>query len=90
MSSTEGRLGLEILEKSDLDILPIIEHVISILKIDLAKTTQAHLKREEGAEVKLEYTFREQWVLRWLLKRFAAEETQHRRKQDGHRSTRYQ
>ena len=62
--------GLEILEKNELDISILIDHATTILNIDLVEVSRRHLEHVSGETTAVDATFREQWTLRWLLKRF--------------------
>jgi hypothetical protein len=76
MSKSISKGGLEVLETSDLDISKLIDHATSILKIDLAEATKEHVDRSDQRTETLNYTFREQWVLKWLLRQFVSEQSQ--------------
>ena len=89
MATVSTKEGLEILEKSDLDSLQLIDHATAILSIDLAATTSTNYKDTEETTSSPEHTFREQWVLRWLLKRFISEHGQLGKTEADDPSTRY-
>lgn len=73
MAESSFNGGLEILDKSDLNTNQLIDHACAILNIDLATTTSNHIEEVDNHDSSTIYTFREQWVLRWILKRIASE-----------------
>ena len=76
MAETSSKGSLEVLDKSDLKPLQLVGHAASILKINLTETTQLYLASPEQTTWINSYTFREQWVLKWLLRTFYSEQSQ--------------
>ncbi|RMZ88143.1 hypothetical protein DV736_g4632, partial [Chaetothyriales sp. CBS 134916] len=65
--------GLEALDKSDADSDALIQHAASILGVDLNRT-DFDLAVDAGAKVaENNFTFRQQWVLRWITRKIHSE-----------------
>ena len=77
MATPHSKDSLEILDKSDLDLSELTDHAASVLKVDLAEESKKHLERHSQDSSITGYSFREQWVLRWLLRQIASEQTLH-------------
>ena len=60
--------GLEALDGSDADIRTRIRHAATILGIDLAKSKLPSTDEKNHVRRGGTNSFKEQWVLRWLLK----------------------
>ena len=77
MATPHSKDSLEILDKSDLDLSQLIDHAASVLKVDLPEKTKEYLECPSDEPSTTGYAFREQWVLRWLLRRFTSEQSLH-------------
>ncbi len=77
MTRPDSKDSLELLDRSDLDLSELIDHAASVLRVDLVEETRKHLEHPDEESSATGFTFHEQWILRWLLKRFTSEQTPH-------------
>jgi hypothetical protein len=75
MPLTGSSSGMESLEISDLPTSELVRHAATILKVDLQLCEGPHAQSKTEKSSPRAYTFREQWVLKWLLRRFVSEES---------------
>ena len=73
MATPLSKDGLENLDRSDLDAAQLVDHAASVLRVNLVEATKDHVEHPDQETSTTDYTFREQWVLRWLLRRFVSE-----------------
>ncbi|ETN37414.1 uncharacterized protein HMPREF1541_08405 [Cyphellophora europaea CBS 101466] len=67
MPSTQSKGGLEVLDRSDASLSELIVHATEILGIDVNKPLDPTQYTSTAP-----YTFSEQWVLRWLVRRMSS------------------
>lgn len=72
MSERKALTGLEALERSDADFSELVEHAETTLGIDLRHTSDVAETFTGSKSTANTSTFKEQWVLRWLIRRFLA------------------
>ena len=73
--------GLEVLDSSDADVDTLTTHAASILSIEFSGTKLNSDFTERTARAS-DFSFKEQWVLRWLTRKVHAE-VQAANKNDG-------